>query len=45
MDVAPWCYKYTDGWMGWKYPGGVRYRAPYGANKHVGDYDNMNMRE
>ena len=31
MDVAPWCYK----WVGWMdgSPGGVKYRAPYGANK------------
>ena len=31
MDVAPWCYKWD--WMDWISPGGVRYRAPYGANK------------
>ena len=34
-DVPPWCYKWIgygrDG-IGW-YPGGVKYRAPYGANK------------
>ena len=30
MDVAPWCYKW--GGLGWKYLGGVRYRAPYGAD-------------
>ena len=30
-DVAPWCYKWVDG-MDWIYPGGVKYRAPYGAN-------------
>ena len=32
-DVAPWCYKWVDGmgWMDWIYPGGVKYRAPYGA--------------
>ena len=31
MDVAPWCYKW-DG-TGWdRCLGGVRYRAPYGAN-------------
>ena len=28
-------YKWVDliGWIGWKSPGGRRYRAPYGANK------------
>ena len=33
MDVAPWCYK----WIGrdWISRGGVRYRAPYCANKHL----------
>ena len=33
MDVAPWCYKWMD-WMDGLdgSPGGVRYRAPYGAN-------------
>ena len=30
MDVAPWCYKWTNGLDG--SPGGVRYRAPYGVN-------------
>ena len=35
-DVAPWCYKWD--WMdGWKSPGGGMYRAPYGANKGIGD--------
>ena len=34
MDVAPWCYKWMD-WMDGLdgSPGGVRYRAPYGAKK------------
>ena len=31
MDVAPWCYKWVIG-LDWKSPGGVKYRAPYGAN-------------
>ena len=34
MDVASWCYKWMDGW---KYPGVVRYRAPYGSNKGMKD--------
>ena len=25
----------VDGLDGWKYLGGVRYRAPYGANKNA----------
>ena len=35
-DVAPWCYKWTNGldWMD-RSPGGVKYRAPYGANKDL----------
>ena len=33
-DVAPWCYKWVDG-MDWISPGGVKYRAPYGANKTI----------
>ena len=33
MDVAPQCYKQTDG-MGWISPGGVSYRAPYGTKKY-----------
>ena len=35
MNVARWCYKwigYGMDWIGW-YPGGVKYRAPYGAKK------------
>ena len=32
-DVAPWCYNWVMGWMDWISPGGVKYRAPYGANK------------
>ena len=32
MDIALWCYKWTDGWD-WISPGGVGYRAPYSANK------------
>ena len=32
MDVAPWCYKWI-GRDGIGSPGGVRYRAPYDANK------------
>ena len=33
-DVAPWCYKWVGlDWIG--SPGGVKYRAPYGANKQV----------
>ena len=32
-DVAPWCYKWTD-WMDGS-PGGVKYKAPYGANKAI----------
>ena len=31
-DVAPWCYKWTDGLDG--SPGGVKYSAPYGANNN-----------
>ena len=31
MDVAPWCYKCSDEMD--ESPGGVRYRAHYGANK------------
>ena len=31
MDVAPWCYKWTNGHIGSQ--GGVRYRAPYSAYK------------
>ena len=35
MDVAPWCYK----WIGLDgSPGGVRYRAPYGANYGANKY-------
>ena len=34
--VAPWCYKWVvgwmDGWMDWISQGGVKYRAPFGAN-------------
>ena len=29
MDVIQ-----VGGWDGWKSPGGVRYRAPYGANRN-----------
>ena len=34
MDVAPWCYKWMglDGWD-WISLGGVRYEAPYSANR------------
>ena len=38
MDVAPWSYKWVDG-IGWS-PGGVRYRAPYGANNDVNNVNN-----
>ena len=30
MDLASCCYKLTDGWD-WISPGGVGYRAPFGA--------------
>ena len=31
--TTAWCYKWAD-WMGCKSPGGVRSRAPYGANNN-----------
>ena len=35
MDLAPWCYKRTDEWS----PGGVNYRAPYGAKESSCNYE------
>ena len=43
MDVAPWCYKWMDGWD-WISPGGVRYRASYSSYefyKYVAPVQNL----
>ena len=31
-DVAPWCYKWKDGWVGWIGYGNLYAKSTYGAN-------------
>ena len=41
MDVAPWCYMCSDGWMGWISAVEVGYRAHYGANNRYQNQQNI----